>query len=169
MTHICIRGPYMHTRPIYARILKVSCFRRTVSSMMSKLDISVRLEEVLAMYTPNATEGADNAPLAARLLSDLVFECGTRHLAQHHSAAWLYRFDQRTYMHTYMHIHVHVHVHVHVHIRVHMRGSTGSTSARETTSHLSPGASSMARRFPLSSTEAIGWVTTPHSRPPRPR
>ena len=52
--------------------------------------------QALSLYAPNATEGADNAPLAARLMSDLVFECGTRHLARKiGSGAWLYRFDER--------------------------------------------------------------------------
>ena len=42
---------------------------------------------------------ASDAPLAARLFSDLVFDCGSRHLARRLSssptASWLYRFDQR--------------------------------------------------------------------------
>ena len=36
--------------------------------------------QVIGLYAPNATEGADNAPLAARLLSDLVIDCANEPL-----------------------------------------------------------------------------------------
>ena len=72
---------------------------RPRSSHELQLGVIVAIDQVLQLYTPNATEGADNAPLAARLMSDLLFDCGTRQLARRlqspTSLAWLYRFNQR--------------------------------------------------------------------------
>jgi len=95
--------------PYAARPLSLGGFSTLVSRILHNANPTagpaVNISDVLTLYQPSAV--ADNAPLAADLLADIVFKCGTRHLARAMSSTsatattattasvYLYRFDQR--------------------------------------------------------------------------